>query len=114
MATAPNPAPPPLVAICEAELASGPSGAVIRGAETDFATAVARRRAGKNIVVRGDDLDANRKAARDLESAVGPCKRAEPHRRYAGQLALPHYEPEPKVLPGHTFYETARRKARKP
>ena len=39
--------------IHEATLAPGPSGAVIKGAEIDLATAVARRREGKDIVVCG-------------------------------------------------------------
>jgi len=42
---------PPSPTIHEAELASGPSGAVIRGAEIDFDTAVARRQAGSDVVV---------------------------------------------------------------
>jgi hypothetical protein len=106
-----GPAPPPPT-VHEAERASGASGAVLRGAEIDFTAAVARRRAGKDVVVCGDDIDANRKQAKAIESAVGPCQRADPHRR-AGPLALPHYEPDPKVLAGHTFYETPRRKSRK-
>jgi hypothetical protein len=47
---------PPEPTIHEAELGSGASGAVIRGAEIDFEAAVARRRAGENVVVCGDDL----------------------------------------------------------
>ena len=44
--TQPSPAPAvPLPTIHEAERASGPSGAVIRGAEIDMATAVGRRQA---------------------------------------------------------------------
>src|SRR5262245_35844888 len=67
---APPPAPPapPPVTIHEAELASGASGGVIRGAEIDFSTAVARRRAGKNVVVCGDDLKANRRQAEQVEA----------------------------------------------
>jgi hypothetical protein len=98
--------------IHEAELASGPSGAVLRGAEIDFATAVARRQRGENVVVCGDDINANRRLANSIESAVGPWRRSEPHRS-AGQMALPHYQPDPRPPDGHTFYETARRKSRK-
>ncbi len=64
------------------------------------------------MVVCGDDVDANRRLAERIESAVGPCERGEPHSK-AGPRALPHYQPEPRPPQGHTFYETARRKARK-
>ncbi len=55
-----SPSPP---SIHEAELASGPSGAVEYGTEIDFVAAVARRRMGGNVVVRGDNVDANRRLA---------------------------------------------------
>ncbi len=104
--------PPPT--IHEATLASGPSGAVLKGAEIDLATAIARRQAGQNVVVCGNSLKANRALAWKIETTVGEAKRQEPHKS-AGPGALPHYqqaEPPPK---GHTFYETAhpQRKARK-
>ena len=98
--------------IHEAELASGPSGRVEYGAEIDFVAAAARRRAGGNVVVRGEDVDANRRLANSLESAIGPCRRSDPHRS-AGPYALPHYQPQSRPPDGHTFYETPRRKARK-
>jgi hypothetical protein len=63
---APEPAPPPpppAPTIHEAVLASGVSGAVEYGAEIDLNTAVARRRAGGDVVVRGNDLRANRTLA---------------------------------------------------
>lgn len=106
---APLPPPP---SIHEAELASGPSGAVEYGVEIDFAAAVARRRAGGNVVVRGEDVDANRRLAGSIESTVGSCCRGDPHRS-AGPHALPHYQPRSRPPDGHTFYETPRRKARK-
>jgi hypothetical protein len=106
------PLPPPPT-IHEAERAPGASGAILRGPEIDFAAAVARRRAGKDVVVCGDDIDRNRRQALAIESAVGPCQRADPHLRHAGPLALPHYEPDPKARSGHTFYETGRRKTRR-
>src|SRR5262245_29951205 len=120
MSTAPDappppPAPPPS-AIHEAELASGPTGAVLRGAEVDFDSAVARRRAGENVVVCGDDTGANRRLAERIELAVGPCRRQEPHTRHAGPQALPHYQQVPRDPPppgGHTFYETINHKARR-
>lgn len=104
------PSTPPT--IHEATLVSGPSGAVIRGAEIDEAAAIARRRAGENVVVCGDDLDANREAARSIEAAVGPWKRQRFHTN-AGPQALPHFQQQRKPPDGHTFYETGARKARK-
>lgn len=103
---------PPSPSIHEAELASGPSGAVEYGAEIDFAAAVARRRTGRNVVVRGEDVDANRRLTSSIESAVGPCRRGDPHRS-AGPHALPHYQPRSRPPDGHTFYKTPRRKARR-
>ncbi len=118
----PTPAPeagpptPPPPAIYEADLESGPSGRVLRGTEIGFDAAVARRRAGQNVVVCGDDSDANRKLAARIEGAVGPCQRADPHIRHAGPYALPHYQQTRRAPPGpagHTFYETPCRKARR-
>src|SRR5437764_8689901 len=99
------PAPPP-VTIHEAELASGASGGVIGGVEIDFGTAVARRRAGKNVVVCGDDLKANRRQAEQVEAAVGPYLRSAPHKQLAGPRALPHFQQQDEKHEGHTFYET--------
>ena len=56
-APAPQPSPP---TIHEAEFASGATGVVYWGAEIDFAAAVAHRQTGENVVVRGQDLRANR------------------------------------------------------
>src|SRR5215831_9817429 len=94
MVEAPTPArqPVPPPTIHEATLASGPSGAVIRGAEIDRGTAIARRMAGDNVVICGTDLAANRELARGIEAAVGPYKRQMPHRRHAGGHALPHFQ----------------------
>jgi hypothetical protein len=103
-------APPPT--IHEAEPASGASGAVQYGVEIDFATALARRQAGSDVVVRGNDLRANRSLAQAIESAVGPYCREDPHDQ-AGLQALPHFQPEPRPPEGHTFYETQRLKARR-
>ena len=108
------PASPPT--IHAAELASGPTGVVLWNAEIDFASAVARRNEGLNVVVRGDDLRANRQLASAVEAALGACCRQEPHDRHAGSWALPHYQQtkrEPPPPRGHTFYETPRRKARR-
>ena len=50
----------------------GPLGVVWYGAELDFDSAVAHRQAGRDVVVRGDDVDANRILAAAIEAAVGP------------------------------------------
>jgi hypothetical protein len=94
-------------------LASGASGAVIRGTVIDFATAVARRQMEESIVVCGNDLKANGSLARAIESAVGPWIRQEPHDQVAGPLALPHFQQKSRSPGGHSFYEPPNRKSRK-
>src|SRR5437870_3787795 len=84
------PAPPPPT-IHEAEPASGPSGAVLRGAEIDFASAVARRQAEQDVVVCGDDVDANRALAAAIEQAVGPRTGPQKPHSKAGPRALPTF-----------------------
>jgi hypothetical protein len=119
MATPPEPAaatPAEPPKIHEAGLASGPSGAVIKGSEIDLTTAIARRLAGSDVVVCGDDVNANRKLAYAIEAAVGPPTRPQmPHKRTAGPAALPHFQQQRQPPTGHTFYETdnPQRKARK-
>src|SRR6266576_2225052 len=105
MSTEPTPAAP---AIHEAELAGGPPGAVLYGAEIDAAAAAARRQTGQDVVVRGDDREANRRVAETIESAVGTAERHDPHRR-AGPWALPHFQQKAPPPSGHTFYETPKR-----
>src|SRR5262245_53568162 len=90
----------------------GSRGRAIRGAEIPEAEAVTTRRAGGDIVVCGWHLRANRNLARRIESAVGPCKRQDPHRS-AGPYALPHYQQITPPPEGHSFYETPNRKAAK-
>jgi hypothetical protein len=102
----------PTPTIHEAELVSGASGAVLCGTEINATQAVERRKRGEDVVVCGDEISANRRLAFSIESAVGPCKREDPHGK-AGPHALPHYQPDPRPPEGHTFYETPRRKARK-
>src|SRR5258707_166687 len=104
-----SPKPP---TIHKATLASGLSGAVLKGAEIDFASAVARRRAEEDIVVCGIDIMANRRLAQAIEAAVGPYEQQRFHRK-PGPLALPHFQQRQPPPQGHAFYETNKRKARK-
>jgi hypothetical protein len=106
--------PAELPRIHEATLAPGPSGVVYKEAEIDQAAATARRRAGLDIVVCGNDHKANRRLAWQIEAAVGPCEREKPHTRI-GPHALPHFQPKPRPPKGHSFYGTdnPQRKARK-
>jgi hypothetical protein len=101
--------------IHEATLASGPSGAVFKGGEIDLVTAIARRQAGKDTVVCGSDVRANRSLARQIEAAVGPCTRPQAPHAKAGPFALPHFHQLKRPPDGHSFYEAAsfQRKARK-
>ncbi len=82
--------------------------------EIDFATAIARRRAGLDVVVCGNHLKSNQRLAREIEAAVGPYQQETPHRN-AGPHALPHFQPQTRPPLGHTFYETdnPQRKARR-
>jgi hypothetical protein len=109
----PRPAAAPPT-IHEATRAPGPSGAVLKGAEIDLVTAIARRQAGLDIVVCGDGRKANKAVARQIEAAVGPYKEEKPHDD-AGPHAPPHFQPDPRPPDGHSFYETEnpQRKARK-
>jgi hypothetical protein len=111
--TSPAPASSPAPTIHEAELAPGPSGAVLFGPEIDFDTAVAQRQAGQDVVVRGNDTDSNRRIAYRIEAVVGPPTRPQPPERQAGPLALPHFHQQSRDPVGHLFYETEKRKARK-
>lgn len=87
------------------------NGAVAKVSAITQAQAVARRRAGPDVVVCGPDLAANRRLAGEIETnANGTAKRCPPHAN-AGAHALPHYQPDPRPPAGHTFYETPNRKA---
>jgi hypothetical protein len=83
------------------------------GAEIDEATAVARRAAGLDIVVRGDDTAVNRRLARKIEAQVGTPSPPQPPHMSAGPRALPHFHQRTRNPGGHGFYETDKRKARK-
>lgn len=86
-------------------------GGVQRVREVALATAIKLRQAGRDVVVCGTDLAANRALAESIEQqANGRWKRCPPHAS-AGPDALPHYQPEIRGPAGHTFYETPRRQA---
>ncbi len=111
VASAPPPLQPAPPTIHEALLASGSSGAVVRGTEIDLTVAITRRRAGLNVVVCGDDHKANSDLAQQIEAAVGPYTRGTPHRKFAGPRAMPHFQQQAQTHVGHTFYETPNRRA---
>lgn len=104
----------PATSIHEAGLAPGPSGAVEFGEEIDEATAVALRRNGQDIVVRGDNTAANRSLTYKIEAQIGPPSKPQfPHTSRAGPMSLPHFHQLSRSPKGHAFYETDKRKARK-
>ena len=89
----------------------GPDGTVIKGHPLTQTQAERRRKLGLDVVVCGSDLSANRRLAGLIErNANGKAKRCPPHPS-AGPRALPHYQPEPRTVLGHTFYETPNRQA---
>jgi hypothetical protein len=93
------------------EASLGASGSVVKGGSITQAQAEARRKAGQDIVVCGPNLSDNRRLAGTIEkNANGNAKRCPPHLN-AGPLALPHYQPDPRSIPGHSFYETPNRHA---
>jgi hypothetical protein len=95
--------------IFEASLRS--DGSVVRGRQISQTEAEGQRKSGKDVVICGPSLSANRRLAGIIEqSANGSAKRCPPHAT-AGPAALPHWQPDPRPPQGHTFYETPRRKA---
>jgi hypothetical protein len=92
----------------------GTGGEVVRGDRITETEAVIERQAGQDVVVCGQNLADNYDLAEKIETASnGHCKPCPPH--YAmGPGALPHFQPDPRGPQGHTFYETAKRKSRKP
>jgi len=108
-APAAAPAQPPQPQIYEATL--GPNGSVVRGDPVTQAQAESVRKGGRDVVVCGPNLAANRSLARTIElNANGSAKLCPPHQN-AGPNALPHYQPDTRPPAGHTFYETPNRKA---
>jgi hypothetical protein len=77
------------------------------------AQAVAERQAGKDVVVCGNELSANRNLAKSIElQACGDYEVHQPHAN-AGPYALPHCQPKTRPPEGHTFYETKNLKSSK-
>ena len=111
MAAQPISAQPPAPVARIFKATRGSQGRVIRGVEISEANAIAERLAGNDVVVCGNRARANRQLAQRIENAVKrPNKRQDPHER-EGPYALPHFQPIQRPPAGHTFYETAHRKA---
>jgi hypothetical protein len=93
----------------------GTGGDVIRGDQITEAEAVVERKTGCDVVVCGQNLVDNYDLAEKIETAAnGNCKPCPPHFAM-GPGALPHFQPDPRgALQGHTFYETVKRKSKKP
>ena len=105
---------PPAPTIHAAERASGPSGAVdYDPAEISIDDAIARRRQGLDVVVRGVDKKANRTLAQNIESAVGAWTFHPAHNIHRQLLALPHFQHASGAIGGHCFYEIDTVKARR-
>ena len=88
----------------------GSLGRVIRGEVITEMQGIEERRAGRDIVVCDGSGKENRRLAFWIESTVGPCYLERPHRT-AGPYALPHYQQQTPPPEGHSFYETAGKKA---
>lgn len=97
--------------IHEAIRATDGSGGVIKGAVLTRAEAEQRRQKGLHIVVCGSDELANRLEAADIEASVGAWTHHTAHLKAAGPGALPHFQQRRRAHGGHSFYETATRKA---
>ncbi|HQU43415.1 MAG: hypothetical protein B7Z73_06585 [Planctomycetia bacterium 21-64-5] len=93
----------------------GTGGDVVRGRQITEAEAVRERQSDHNVVVCGQNLADNYDLAEKIETAAnGNCKPCPPHSAM-GPGALPHFQPDPRGMrQGHTFYETAKRKSKKP
>lgn len=113
MVSVPEELPRPATTIHEALRSFDGSGVVFWGAGLTPDQAAERRRRGEDIVVRGNDLAANREQAKAIEAVVGTPSRPQFPHHSAGRHALPHFHQHSRSPAGHSFYETARLKARK-
>ena len=107
----PMPAAPALPIIYEATRATDGSDAVIRGAELTRDQAIARRKAGGDIVVCGSDTPRNDRLSHDIEEAAAEGKPIIYHGPHGGPLSLPHWQQKVPPPEGHRFHETHVRKA---
>jgi len=89
------------------------NGDVVKKMQISEPEAVQERKAGRDVVVCGDDVAANRELAKQIEyRAHGSYKRCGAHAS-AGPNALNHFQPDPRNgVTGHSFYETKGRKAK--
>src|SRR5690349_18431259 len=99
-----------LPTICEATRAMDGSDAVIRGAELTQAQAIARRKAGGDIVVCGLDTPQNDRLAHDIEAAAAGGNPILYHGPHGGPESLPHWQQKLPPPLGHSFHETHVRK----
>ena len=103
---------PALPAIHEATRATDGSDAIVRGAELTQAQAIARRKAGGDLVVCGSDTPRNDRLAHDIEEAAAEGQPIIYHGPHGGPLSLPHWQQKVPPPGGHSFHETHIRKAR--
>jgi hypothetical protein len=84
----------------------GTMGEVIKGAEVSVSEAISQRRQGTDIVVCGESIRENMLLAQHIEnSATGGKFKFHTAHRKTGIHALSHFQPEPRGLEGHTFFE---------
>ena len=82
----------------------GTGGDILRGAELSESDAIAERKAGRDVVVCGQDLGDNRDVARKIETAAnGNCVEHPPHSS-AGPGSLFHFQPDRRPPEGHSFF----------
>ena len=84
----------------------GAKGNVVKGQPLTKEKAIAERKKGRDVVACGPTLATNRQHANLIEHQAtgGKCVYHPPHAN-AGVNALPHFQPQPRGLSGHTFYE---------
>jgi len=85
-------------------------GSVVKGSEINESEAVGERQTQREVVVCGNDPDANNELAKRIEHAAsGSYVRHGTHR----PNGLNHYQPLARPPAGHTFYETKNGRARR-
>lgn len=85
-------------------------GSVVKGSEINETEAVGERQTQREVVVCGNDPDANNELAKRIEHAAsGSYVRHGTHR----PNGLNHFQPLARPPAGHTFYETKNSRARR-